>query len=83
MTKQSSTEGSRFFKAYFVRLLLFSIPVVNLGATMVWLFAGTDDETKAFGKASLLVVLLVTAICVAIGVLSYGYLSSVLLRGPS
>ncbi len=81
MADQSSNEGARFFRVYFGRLLLFAIPVVNIGAALVWLFGGSNDETKAFGKAALVVVLLLTAVCLALGALSYGYLSSAILRG--
>lgn len=79
MADNGRFEGAFPFRTQFRRLLLFALPVINVGAAFIWLFAGKDEETKSFGKAALLVLLIVTAVCVALGLISYGYLTSALL----
>jgi hypothetical protein len=81
MAEDIRSEGAPSFRTYFGRLLLFAIPVINVGAAFVWLLAGKDEETKSFGKAALLVLLILTGICFGLGLISYGYLASALLEG--
>ncbi len=76
MAENTRSEGSLSFRTYFGRLLLFSLPVINLGAAFLWFLAGKDEETKSFGKAALVVVLVLTAVCLVAGLISYGYLTS-------
>ena len=78
MTENIRSEGSLSFRTYIGRLLLFALPVVNVGAAFVWLLAGKDEETKSFGKAVLVVVLVLTAVCLVAGLISYGYLTRAL-----
>ena len=79
MSEQGLSEGAAPFRHYFARLLLFALPVINVVAAVLWLATGKDQETRAFAKAALLVILLLTAIALGLGALSYGYLRSALL----
>ena len=81
MADDIRSERAPSFRIYFGRLLLFAIPVINVGAALLWLLAGKDEETKSFGKAALLVLLILTGIFLGMGLISYGYLTSALLEG--
>lgn len=76
---EHASEGAISFRRYFGRLLIFAIPIANVVAAVLWLAAGKDEETKNFGKAALLVVLILMAVALGLGVVSYGYLQSALL----
>ncbi|MFP4431132.1 MAG: hypothetical protein ACOCW6_06260 [Spirochaetota bacterium] len=76
MAENTRSEGSLSFRTYVGRLVLYSLPVINVGAALFWLFAGKDEETKSFGKAALAVVLILTAVSLVLGLVSYGYLAS-------
>jgi hypothetical protein len=71
-----NTDARAGFRTYGVRLLLFSIPVVNVVAALLWSFAGRDADTRSFGRAALTVVLVLTAVVVGAGLVSLSYLTS-------
>lgn len=81
MADRIESEGPLLFRTYFGRLLLFSLPIINVAAAFAWVFAGKDEETKSFGKAALLVLLILAAVCFGLGLVSYGYLAGALLQG--
>ena len=65
---------------YFGRLILLCIPVVNVIMSLIWGFAGTTDEAKHFGRAGLLVIIVITLLLFLAGFVAFLFLQARLIE---
>lgn len=66
--------------AYFGRMLLLCIPVINIVAAFVWGFAGETIEKKRFGRGALLVIAAVIVLSVICALAAYYVMKGLLLQ---
>ncbi len=69
-------EKTAYFTTFLKRLILLGIPVINVIAALLWTYAGKDDESRAFGRASLLVIILFALLTLILGLAAFTFLSS-------
>ena len=72
----NNSNGSSKFTIFLKRLIIFGIPVVNVIAALLWAYTGRDEETRGFGRAALLVIILFAVITLISGLLAFTFLSS-------
>ena len=64
-TKRSSSEDSFSFLEYLLGMFLLLIPIVGIIVSLIWLRDKTANEEKSnFSKASLIIAIITTLICV-------------------
>lgn len=65
---------------YFGRLILLCIPVVNVIMSLIWGFGGSTEEKKHFGRAGLLVIIVITLLIFLAGFVSFLFLQARLIE---
>ncbi|WP_319558965.1 hypothetical protein [Marispirochaeta sp.] len=68
-------ESNKIFTRYLIRLLLLGIPIINVIAAVLWGFAGSDEETRSFGKAALMVIVTFAVLFLIGGLIAFTFLS--------
>ncbi len=72
----NTEKKTTYFTTSLKRLILLGIPVLNVIAALLWTYAGKDDETRAFGKAALLVIILFALLTLVLGLTAFTFLST-------
>lgn len=70
-----SYDSNKIFTRYLIRLLLLGIPVINVIAAVLWGFAGSDEDTRNFGRAALMVIVTFAVIFLIGGLVAFTFLS--------
>ncbi|ORC30743.1 hypothetical protein [Marispirochaeta aestuarii] len=68
-------DNNSIFTRYLIRLLLLGIPVINVIASLLWGFAGSDEETRSFGRAALIVIVTFAVLFLIGGLVAFTFLS--------